>query len=460
MVKEAAKRELKGIIKYVVAFFALAIGFTALVTLVALLPSERVQRNIENSMGLIEELDRNFNVPLFNDRRSRIDIGTDITMLNIQYHVDSSRPFMSAMVAPRFYDRQSVFLFEFLARSIEGGYEPNFAYQRYWHGWSVWVRPLLVFLNYQQIRVVLNVVFYALAAACLFLIYKKLNWAYTIPFVLALFSAYFITIPMNWQFFSVYLVTFISCIVLLLKYRPEFEKYIPIMFFIVGAATSFMDFLTAPLVAFGLPAVLAMLLIMKADRERKLIDNIVMFARIGVAWILGYILLWAAKWVILDLFVDMANAGFEFEQAVAPVTDAWYAVRDGVNQVFFRMNDMIVTLANRWTVIRTQVEWAFNRPSAEFVFVGAATVVALIFICFHIFKKKNWNTLIFVVCALIPFVWFFITTNHAWIHWYFTFRNISVAVFALSSAVVYAAVDLTQNKTITRFKKRVKHVKP
>ena len=71
------------VLKYIIAFFVLAIVFTLLITLVALIPNERVQRNIIQSLPQFEEEGDGY-VP-FSSKRSMLDVGTDMHMAQMSF---------------------------------------------------------------------------------------------------------------------------------------------------------------------------------------------------------------------------------------------------------------------------------------------------------------------------------------------------------------------------------------
>ena len=50
-----------------------------------------------------------------------------------------------------------------------------YEYFRYWHGYMIFLRPLLVFFNYSEIRVILVLVITLLAILLVFFTYKKVD---------------------------------------------------------------------------------------------------------------------------------------------------------------------------------------------------------------------------------------------------------------------------------------------
>ena len=77
---------------------------------------------------------------------------------------------------------------------------------------------------------------------------------------------------------------------------------------------------------------------------------------------------------------------------------------------------------------------------------------------YHAYKRKVYaHSVMFLLLAATPFAWYFLMTNHSFWNWFFTYRNVSVAVYALATAVAIAAHDLfvyRQKKPVKRKKRR------
>lgn len=84
---------------------------------------------------------------------------TTYHMLNIAEQ-SADDPFADA-VSSKFYQGSDPD--EGLMHAIAG--ESNAAYERYWHGYVIFLRPLLVLFNVQQIRLLCQAVFFTLLAA-------------------------------------------------------------------------------------------------------------------------------------------------------------------------------------------------------------------------------------------------------------------------------------------------------
>ena len=114
----------------------------------------------------------------------------------------------------------------------------NETYSRYWHGYLVFLKPLLYFCSYPAIRFIIS--------------YKSSKW---------------------WD-------------------KPLYIW--GILFLITGAVTGYLDLLTYPLVTLGLPAVLWFSL----NNSDNIKENLKKIVFISAFWTIGYSVMWSSKWVL------------------------------------------------------------------------------------------------------------------------------------------------------------------
>ena len=76
---------------------------------------------------------------------------------------------------------------------------------------------------------------------------------------------------------------------LLVRFQSRFEKDGVVLFFLgTGMVTSYVDFLTYPLITFGLPCVLWLML--EKDRQK---NALLLLVQLALAWGIGYAGMWA-----------------------------------------------------------------------------------------------------------------------------------------------------------------------
>ena len=163
-------------------------------------------------------------------------------------------PVESAMTARHFAGGETIGT---LMRYLDGEDVPTESYARYWHGYLAALKPLLMVMNLNSIRV-LNM--YAQLALVLWTAALMVRRGLS-RHVLALFAAYASLCPaavmQSLQYSTAFYVAFGAMAVLL---WTDGRMNDALFFMAVGMLTSFVDFLTYPIATLGLPLAARMVL--------------------------------------------------------------------------------------------------------------------------------------------------------------------------------------------------------
>ena len=164
-------------------------------------------------------------------------------------------------------------------------------YPRYWHGYMVWLRPLSVIFQVQELRYLGMIGFYLLFFWSAWLIGQKTNFKNALFYVLTIASAYLVAVTTCFQYLDTFYILFVSLIVMLSRNRREKPMNLMLFFFVIGMVENFFDFLTYPILTLGIPMIL--LLWMRAqDDKADFKDNTCFMVKGSAAWGLGYALCW------------------------------------------------------------------------------------------------------------------------------------------------------------------------
>lgn len=187
-------------------------------------------------------------------------------------------------------------------------------YARYWHGYVIFLRPLLRVFDLAEFRMLNFWLQLLLSAALGFLLYRKTN---KIRYPLAWLSIYLMLGPnsmgCNMQYSSIYYTAVMSSILILLleKKLSQNHNYI-YLFLLSGMLTVYFDFLTYPLLSWIMPAAFMIL----TYKENSKVRNIIKLAVSGAAWVVGYVVFWAEKWLIAQIVL---GGSFIRDDALAEV---------------------------------------------------------------------------------------------------------------------------------------------
>jgi len=395
-----------------------------------LIPASKISNHVVQSTKVLQ--DEGLFPKYLNFKLFQKDNFTDVLMFNIAVSVENSNPVESAMMNYYHWEADDIMNFAHQTEELALNHKERFEklpYTRYWHGYQIFLRPLLTVMNYSQIRIMNCILFSILLFFCSWLIYKKIGISVAVIFILSLLMINFPIVPLTMQFSTVFYIAF-AAILLILTQKHIFEKqenawYV---FFIIGAVTSFLDLLTAPLITLGLPLIIYQLYI---QNNKKVLSTL----KLSVFWGSGFALLWASKWMVAYLMTG-----------VNPLEEVMHQVGIRISNEY---KGMEMTIPNIFGLIR---ETAQNMNLTWLLYGVMVLIIGLLIIYFAVLlknKKIFWeNAWLLLIAASVP-AWYMVLRNHSIQHGWFTWRALLVSLFAVF-IFLYHTVDWKK----LRFKKK------
>ena len=384
---------LLGIFGGVVAVFVL------LLTLVMCIPNSAIMENYNKSMEIFEEE---------GDGWKRVYTYASGSMLdNLADRIIIAETVVNENCSP-------------ISNAMSGN-----GYSRYWHGYLSWVRPMLLFFSYLDIRYILMFVFMFLMSACVLRINDRLGRAYSWIFTLCMTLVYFIMIPWSLQFCEVFLITMGTMLYVLKRHDSSWDVFsVGEMFLVIGMITQYLDFLTAPLLTLGMPLVIILLLNIKENGADSKLKNWAVLIHSCITWAIGWALSLAAKLVIGTLVLGRN------------------IIEDAFNQVAFRVNGNEDSQVNRIAAIVKNIysSMPFSNVIGKgekraIIIVGIVYIAffaAIIFLWIRYRRKSMWVTYLPVfAAAFLPIAWFIVMAQHSQVHFFYTYRIMIITWFAV-----------------------------
>ena len=424
----------------------IVLGFVLLL-LVELLPKGSMVRHMQESVSVLAE-EGSYPV-LSSFRMSTLDNVTDALILGSAAYDGEGSLLDTVLLRYRYIcslDGEALDGLNSLIAYYSGypGLETSTGdYPRYWHGYLLYVKPLLCLLNYQQIRALNTAVQTLLVLVIVFLLWRNyLDKA--IPAYLLIWG---ILLPpfmgKSLQYSSAYYIFSVAVIVLLLYFKKWVGTVRFLYFFlIIGMATSYFDLLTYPVATVGIPLVFYFLLKCAAcesgDTKESLTaakESLIEIVKFSAVWCVGYVFMWAGKWILANLLTDqdiMTNAYQQILFRISHHTRGNYHI-----PVSMMYADVIGTF------FRNPVTW-----------------IALVYIAFLLIwtlRRKNARLDLMIplgTVALFPFLWYFMTTNHSIIHSWFTCRNLVVTMLGVMCMFALTKDKRKKRKGMGKHEKR------
>lgn len=385
--------------KLLVLYASMLLLFVGAMTCVNTIPFTRIADNAQTSAEILRQEGTYYSVP--DNHFFKLDNLTNQMMLNLAVSVDENHPFLSVCGSPCFWGApiDSVVQNVIDCKRAQNCNEHTFGnYARYWHGYLIPFRSLLSFTDIRGIRLINYCVIFLLFVYCCIKIFKRFPLPIFIFFIVSFLLVGLPMIPLSPQLTTCFFITLLACAVLLCF--PDISRnehaYI-CFFFAVGGLTSFMDFLTAPLLTMGIPLIL---LLYKDKNPWRCMVNACW------AWGLGYALLWISKWCLTALFTDISV----FSDAMEAML---YRISEGGEEVHI------------------------NNPFLQIIFSRPALILFLLLyigLGVFLYLKKTSERIrplfVFYAVAAFPLVWYVVLYEHSILHNFFTWRIIAVSLLS------------------------------
>lgn len=397
----------KKTVKYIIApFLAGAIGLF-LLFMVSLIPQSAVQKNASASA---QQLDADSMMPRyinFWDWSYGFDNHTDTLIMMESYNLNS---FSDALLNPyrnvQKSEGEETYLSDAFIERVDKGAENDTVYVRYWQGFRIFIRPLLMILPYFQIRQVVSWVFFALMFFALAALAERKGIFVSLCFGCAIILVNPSIISHSLQFTPCFIISFLAILFLLFTEKFTFDRGLAFCAF--GIITQFFDFYTAPIITCGLPLLVWLLL---EDNEKSRFKTIV---KSVAAWVYGYASMWLVKLIMVTVFTD------------------YNGIKDGLGSFLRRIGvketESVQGEFTPWGAFSSA--WDMVTPGATGAIALAAVMLIVAISAFVIWKKGGMKKLVyssaFLVVAALPIVWFSIAAQPTIIHAYFQYRPLVV----------------------------------
>ena len=390
------------------------VGYLLLV-LVFCLPLGRIHNNVLKSA---DSFDGEYSVLVYNNLATRTDDWTDALMLMTAENGEDRNPFTGSIYAYHAV-RGEVFPHA-LIKDLENPENRQGQYSRYWHGYLLLLKPLLMFFTYSQIQVLISFAVLALVIAVIYMLQKKKLSKYIIPYGVTMAVLSPVAILISMQFFAVFAIFNLAILYILWRHKKMLEKknffYV---FLVIGMLTCYFDFLTYPIATLGIPLIV-WLIVANREKAMKLGKNILQVVVASVGWAIGYFGIWVGKWALGSLITGENLFGKAMDAAESRASASAFSEE-----------------ISRLSPIKRAFEVIFTEPFCVVLVVAILVIIVLLIMKkIKIDKDKALNNLWMLVVALTSLAWYVVFANHSESHVFFTYRTMSVLVFAVCCYVV------------------------
>lgn len=402
------------IVKYVsLLFLFCAIGF-ALLVMAYELPTNRIQKNVNTSIGLFKQETTYFSVFGSNVRGTQQDNYTEAIYLSealtgsqdkgavhnalsgYEYRIKGNSDPVKGLIGQLTNDSRVVPVQE----------------RRFWNGWEVPLKVALQFSTYSDIRYFNFLTQSILLFFVILSLAKKNLYRYAVPFLLAFLFMNPFTIAMTMTFSGFYYEILLSVLVMLwFNDKLKENGWYGYFFALLGMTVFYFNMNYYQLCTVGIPLVLYFIL-NKADSVKHVFLTCVKY---GALWFFGFAGMMFLKWVIYALLVNP----------------------DIFTEVFLNATSHMGTSVNadeisRWGAVKNNLKQGFGH--LYFLGIEAAFVI---YSLKGIRRKKfpdHFELRAEVFLVLLSFIVvigrYLIEAQHSYIHSWVMYRNLAIVLLA------------------------------
>ena len=400
---KAIARLLKGAALLAACILAGLLAMTA----VYAIPGEYVRENLSASSELLSSEGLRYEV-IPGYRNSRLDTFTDAIMMANAMVMPEDSALRNALLAHRLDSPHSVSaLAQYLA---DGQSVTTTPYSYYWHGYLTVLKPLLCVMSLGSIRFLLMAVQVLLMMAVAALLGRRGMARFILP-LLAMVVCLCPQALMNCLTYStVFTIGMTAAAAILLAHERLERLGYGYVFLLIGAMTSFFDFLTYPVFSLGIPLAVCVLLRMESG-ERVRFGCL---AALCAAWGAGYGGMWAGKWVLVSALTDVNG------------------IEAAITEILFRTSSTmehggdVDSLAGLMACVEQLLD-----PLCLLVLALCTLACVLLLVRRGVRREAFAGAGALALIALLPVAWLSLTCNHSVTHAFYTYRSLTVLVFAL-----------------------------
>lgn len=380
-----------------------------LLVLVYCIPTAWIEPQVESSNEILQQQGESPDLYL---EGGALDNWTEASCLSVTYNVSGGNPFYNALNAFHYIpaDKERVSGLDYLQTTMSGDKTHPQDHSYLWHGFRIWLRPLLVFCRVDAVRSILFLtVTLLLTLLCVLLVRLKKSPLAFLPFLLAVGAYGLQAESLSFLYFHDFSLGVASSIAVLIVCQTGREDRLNAVFCVSGFMMAFFSMLMLPLLGLGFPLVVWAITAQELPERQRLGR----FLQYNISWGLGYALTMGVK-ILISVFFISSGLGLE-------------------RVTYYSGNGLIGLKGRLWRVVSV-FGYAFQTMLPRVLALAAVLALAV-----ALLRRRRQavcsvrQLLPALLVTLYPAAWCFFMYGHA--EHYFTRWNYAMALFALLQTV-------------------------
>lgn len=422
--------------KYIISFLIISLSLFIIQNLVARIPKKLTEQNIKESIVYYQNTGDY--LELFNITKTplkysfQVDNYSECIILNMIWNLE---PTFTSQIKMNYYEEyEGGVSCESLIKAVEENKKGTTEYSRYWHGSITIIKPLLIFFNVNQIRILLSIIIIILTIYLTVIMFKK-SKLLAIFYILGLLSINFFTIFFCLEYYFVFLITTIISIITI-KTIDKNDSFFYFLLLISGLTTCYFDFLTCETLSLTIPLLIRTILKNKNYDKKK---YLIFFFKSCLIWLLSYAFMFVLKWLLSIIVLG-------FDQVIEIWSDARLRIykTDYDNPVPYILS-MLINMPSYL------LPFALSQKSIIYIFIYTLILIWLYIFCLDKKSQKTAKKLLLI--CIIPITRYLVLYSHALIHYFFDYRALLPLVI-VTLYILYGGIKNEVNNLNTMLKRR------
>lgn len=392
---------------------------------VTMIPRSAISEGVRHSAEYLEE--REVFAKLGGSMQTIQDNFSDAILLNIIYSAREDHPL--DILEAKYYHPGNMEATDALLASVQDEVVPDMEYARYWHGTSIYVRPLLLFLSISEIRLFIgSLIVGGLLVMCI-LLWRRGEKKASVALLLAFLGVYGPMVFLSLEYSTAFLIMTVVSVLCLWKCPQRELSEWGTFFACSGVLIAFFDFLTTETLTLTLPLVF-IFLYAKRKKEYVTKEKWKILLKNTLCWGVGYGGMYGLKWGLVYAMLGKETFLSSIEEGLFRLNGTVYMGNSNLFPEATQFEKYIGAIWHNLAMLFPFDDTDIRMTPTVVATLGMLFVLGAFVYVFH--QKINWSRYSFLwLVAAVPFLRFLVLANHSYIHFFFSYRALMTSGFVL-----------------------------
>lgn len=435
------KQILKTLCKMAITLAVSAVVGTLLLSAAYSLPTDRIKDNVRKSVGQLALEGDHFSV-FSGLKYTEFDNYSDANYLNAAMVDHSAKGFFTGLYGLEYENADAVIEYDSPVTVLKNVFSDDGELQyrefgkRFWNGYEIIVKPLMMIFTYGQIRN-LNLYLEITLLMVLILLMHRYHLAkFSIPLVISYLLLNPVTMASSMAFSGFVYCTYIPCaLIMIFNHKIRQRKLYPIFFMLIGICTAYFNMNYIQLISFAYALVFFFLM---NGFPKGIKETVIAFIIYFVCCFTGFAGMYIMKWIIYEVSTGLPLISDMVSRILYRVSATAYYTGPSISRfkaVYMNIRYLVINIP--WIVIELiYIIYMMSRA----VRVGRRCRLP------EIMRSNGPVLVLFLLMTALVLLRYIVFSNHVYVHAWVTYRIADAAVLLFNIAATYIVFGARNEK--------------